>query len=561
MDAEMKRRIERLEFLHKVAIELSAEKNMDRLVEIILDKAKHLCHADAGTLYLRTDDDFLRFAIMRTSSLQIELGGTTGKKINLPPIPLFDSQTNTPNHHNIATYSALEKKSINIPNAYSHQGFDFSGTKSFDLRNGYRSTSFLCIPLVNYQNHVVGVLQLINATNPHTGEVVAFTEDLQEFVETLAYQAAIALDNNLLLDEQKQLMESFIKLLAAAIDAKSPYTGGHCERVPVITELLAKAACDCETGPLADFDMDDADWYQLRIAAWMHDCGKVTTPVHVMDKATKLETIYDRIHLVRTRFEIIKRDLEIDMLHELLEDPTQKARLEARLAEEIASLDADFDFLERANTGGEYLAPEIQERIREIGMRRYRESGIERFLLSEEEISNLCIAKGTLTPDERLIINGHMVQTIRMLEALPWPRNLSEVPEIAGGHHEKMDGSGYPKGLYAGDMSIPARIMAIADVFEALTAQDRPYKKGKTLSETMRIMGFMKRDNHLDPDLFNLFVSSGVYRVYGEKYLPAELIDAVDEAALMAIEPQAFSAPPKEERDKRRRDFLPQYRF
>ncbi|MBO1319590.1 HD family phosphohydrolase [Acanthopleuribacter pedis] len=557
----MKRRIERLEFLHKVAIELSAEKDMDRLVEIILDKAKHLCNADAGTLYLRTDDDHLRFAIMRTKSLQIELGGTTGKRINLPPLPLYDVTTGKPNHHNIATYSALETKSINIPNAYSHQGFDFSGTKSFDLRNGYRSTSFLCIPLVNYQSRVVGVLQLINAMDPQTHAVIPFTDDLQEFVETLAYQAAIALDNNLLLQEQKQLMESFIKLLAAAIDAKSPYTGGHCERVPVVTELLAKAACECSEGPLADFDMDDADWYELRIAAWMHDCGKVTTPVHIMDKATKLETIYDRITLVQSRFEILKRDREIEMLRAVMQEPDRRAELEEGYQAEIAQLDEEFAFLKNANTGGEYLAPEVQQRIREIGMRRYHENGAERFLLSEEEIANLSIAKGTLTPEERIIINGHMVQTIKMLEALPWPRNLSRVPEIAGGHHEKMDGTGYPKGLFAGDMSTPARIMAIADVFEALTAQDRPYKKGKTLSETMRIMGFMKQDNHLDPDLLDLFVRSGVYRVYGEKFLPEELIDHVDEEALLAMKPKPFEVPAKEERDKRWRDFLPHYRF
>ncbi|CAM2069851.1 GAF domain-containing protein [Sulfidibacter corallicola] len=561
MEIGLRKRIERLELLHRVAIALSAEQDKDRLVEMILEEAKKLCNADAGTLYLRTQDDHLRFAILRTESLGLSLGGSTGKPIDLPPIPLYDPESGKPNHRNIASYSALVKQSINIPDAYHHQGFDFSGTKAFDSHNGYRSTSFLTIPLVNYEGLVVGVLQLINATDPQSGTVIAFSRELQDFVETLAYQAAIALDNQLLLDGQKALMESFIKLIATAIDAKSPYTGGHCERVPVITEMLAKAACDCSEGPLSEFHMDEKDWYEMRIAAWMHDCGKVVTPVHVMDKATKLETIFDRIDMVRARFEVLRRDAELAYLRALHAREGDPDSLRAAYDAELKRLDDDLAFLEKANEGGEFLAKEVQDRIREIGNRPYREGGELRTLLTKEEIENLCIAKGTLTPEERIVINGHMVQTIKMLEALPWPRYLRRVPEIAGGHHEKMDGSGYPKGLYAGDMSIPARIMAIADVFEALTAQDRPYKKGKTLSETMRIMGFMKRDNHLDPDLFNLFVRSGIYREYGNRYLPQELIDEIDETALLAIEPKPFELPSKDERFKRRDSFLPEYCF
>lgn len=550
-------KVQRLELLYKVGIALSAEKDKDRLVEMILLEAKQLCHADGGTLYLRTDDDHLKFAIMRTDSLGIALGGTTGKDIELPPIPMY--RDGEPNEANVASCAALRRRSFNIPDAYDAEGFDFSGTKSFDERNHYRSKSFLTIPLVNNEDRVIGVLQLLNARDPSDGALVPFSVENQQIVEALASQAAIALDNQMLLEGQKELLESFIKMIAAAIDAKSPYTGGHCERVPILTEMLAAAACEADEGPLGDFRLTPEEWYELRIAAWMHDCGKVTTPVHVMDKATKLETLFDRIHIVRARFEVLRREAELRYWRGVAEGGDEQ-RLKAELDDELARLDDDLAFLETANIGGEFLPPEKQARISEIGKRPYQEGSDEHTLLSDDEIYNLQISRGTLTAEERLIINGHMVQTIKMLEALPFPRNLRRVPEYAGGHHEKMDGTGYPKGLFAGDMSIPARIMAIADVFEALTAQDRPYKKGKTLSESMRIMGFMVKDNHLDPDLFALFVTSGMYREYGKRFLPPELLDEVNEAELLAIQPKPFDLPGEDVRRSRWQDFLEEYR-
>ncbi len=552
--------VTKLELLHKVGIALSSERNKDRLLEMILLEAKSLCNADGGTLYLRTDDDHLKFVIMRTDSLGIALGGTTGALITFPPIPMFDQLTRAPNQKNVATAAAVLKRSVNIPDAYDTSRFDFSGTKAFDARNSYRSQSFLAIPLVNGEDRVIGVLQLLNARDDTTGAVVPFTEADQRIVEALASQAGIALDNKLLLDGQRELLESFIKAIASAIDSKSPYTGGHCERVPILTEMLAAAACEATTGTLASFDLDDEQWYELRIAAWMHDCGKVTTPVHVMDKATKLETIFDRIETVRARFEILKRDAEIEFLRGMASPAADPPALEAAFAKHVAELDAELAFLEKANVGGEFLEPEKQARVAEIANRTFSQNGTRRALLSPDEVKNLSISRGTLTAEERLVINGHMVQTISMLEALPFPRNLRRVPEYAGGHHEKMDGGGYPRGIYAGDMSIPARIMAIADVFEALTAQDRPYKPAKKLSETMRIMGFMKRDNHLDAELFDLFVTSGVYREYAKKYLPAALIDDVDEAFLLSIVPKPVALPPVEERKTRLREFLPEYR-
>ncbi|MCC6216658.1 MAG: GAF domain-containing protein [Polyangiaceae bacterium] len=557
----LEERLARLELVHRVGNALATEKNRDRLVEMILVEAQRLCNADGGTLYLRTDDDRLRFAILRTDSLGVALGGSTGKPIELPSIPMFDPVTGEPNRRNVASAAAVLGRSFNVPDAYQAVGFDFSGTKQFDSRNGYRSVSFLTIPMVNTEDRVIAVLQLLNARDAETSEIVEFSFEKQRTVEALAAQAGIALDNQLLLDGQRELLESFIRMIAAAIDAKSPYTGGHCERVPALAELLVDSLCAAESGPFAEFRLGEDERYELTIAAWLHDCGKVTTPVHVMDKATKLETISDRIEVVRARFESLDRDARVRSLERVLAGELTREAADAEYAREVAGLRDDLAFVERANVGAEFLPPEAKARLAEIGRRRWVEGGVERELLGSVELENLMVSRGTLTEAERIVINGHMVHTLRMLEALPFPRTLKRVPEYAAGHHERMDGTGYPRGVFAGDMSVPARAMAIADVFEALTAGDRPYKTGKKLSEAMRIMGFMKRDNHLDPDLFDHFVQSGVYRRYAERYLAAELIDEVDEAALLAITPRAFEVPPVEERERRRRELLPEYRF
>jgi HD-GYP domain-containing protein (c-di-GMP phosphodiesterase class II) len=552
-------RLKRVELLLRTGLALSAERNRERLIETILVEAQQLCHADGGTLYLKNERDELCFAILRNDSLGLSLGGTTGRAVDLPPVLTRDALTGEPNHKNVASHAALTRQSVNIADAYAAPGFDFSGTQAFDLRHGYRSTSFLTIPLQNSEGLVLGVLQLINARHPESGQVLPFQREDQLIVEALASQAGIAIDNRNLLDDQRDLLESFIRMIAGAIDAESPYTGAHCERVPVLTEMLTRSLCEAETGPFADFSLNDDEWYELHIAAWLHDCGKVATPTHVMDKATKLERVYDRLQAVRTRFELLERDARIEYLEALALRPGERSALEATYHAQLAQLDDDLSLLTASNLGGEFLSPEKQARIRAIAARSYVEGGRRVPLLTEDEVDNLCISRGTLTHAERLIINGHMVQTVRMLEALPFPRHLRRVPEYAGGHHERMDGTGYPKGLFAGDMSVPARVLAIADVFEALTASDRPYKPGKKLSETMSIMGAMKRDNHLDPDLLDHFVSSGVYRKYAERYLSADLIDAVDEARILQIRPKPFSLPDAALRQARWQNFLPEY--
>jgi hypothetical protein len=287
---------------------------------------------------------------------------------------------------------------------------------------------------------------------------------------------------------------------------------------------------DTTEGPLRDFMMTDKDRYELKIAGLLHDCGKVTTPVHVVDKATKLETLFDRVQLIDTRFEVLKRDLEIEALRGKLDEKT--------LRERMRDLDDDRRFLHACNIGGERMKDEDVARIKRIAKLRWRDiAGHEADFLTEDEVKNLTIRAGTLTDDERKVINNHIVATIKMLEALPWPRHLTKVPEYAGGHHERMDGKGYPKGLTREQMSVQARCMGIADIFEALTAKDRPYKKGKTLSESLEILGKMKLNQHVDPDLFDIFVRKKVYLRYAEMFLDPEQIDVVDESRIPGYSP------------------------
>jgi HD-GYP domain-containing protein (c-di-GMP phosphodiesterase class II) len=520
--------VQRLDQLNAIGASLSAERDINRLLEAILTAAKTITRADGGTLYRVADDKTLRFEIVRTSSLKFYLGGTTGNPIPFYPIQLY--KDGKPNNSMVAAYAAITGKTVNIADAYTAEGFDFSGTRAFDSKTGYRSKSFLTVPMKNHEGEAIGVLQLLNAQDPQTGEVMAFSSSDQRLAESLASQAAVALTNRLLINQLEQLFESFINLINTAIDEKSPYTGGHCQRVPTLTMLLAEAVNETKHGALSDFHMSEKDRYELKIAGLLHDCGKVTTPVHVVDKATKLETIFDRIQLIDTRFEVLKRDLEIEAL---------KGGLDAKpLRDRLRLLEDDRRFLHACNIGGERMRDEDVERVRRIAQYRWRDtSGHDADFLTAEEVKNLTIRAGTLTEDERKVINHHIVATIKMLEALPWPKHLTNVPEYAGGHHERMDGKGYPKGLTREQMSVQARCMGIADIFEALTAKDRPYKKGKTLSESLEILGRMKLNQHVDPDLFDVFVRRKVYLRYAEKFLDPEQIDAVDESRIPGYTP------------------------
>lgn len=531
--------LHRLKDLNEIGIALSQQRDLNSLLETILVAAMRITHADAGTLYLHEREQrVLRFEILRNNTLKMAMGGTSGVPITFYPIQLYDD-AGKPNHAMVVSHSALSGETVNIPDAYMAEGYDFSGTKKFDAKTGYRSQSFLTVPMRNHEHEVIGVLQLINAQDQESGAIIPFSRDDQQLLESLASQAAIALTNRHLIDQLEELFEAFIQLINTAIDDKSPYTGGHCARVPALTMMLAEAVNRTTQGPLKDFVMTDKDRRELKIAGLLHDCGKITTPVHVVDKATKLHTLFDRIQLLDTRFEVLKRDAEIAMLREIAAAGTDAQRVGAarkNYAARAAQYDQDREFLRHCNVGSEAMSAEAQQRVRQISTYQWRNGdGKAGNFLSEDEIENLTIRAGTLTAAEREIINHHIDVTIKMLESLPWPRHLKNVPEYAGGHHERMDGKGYPRGLTREQMSVQARVMGIADIFEALTAKDRPYKKGKTLTESLTILGKFKLDGHIDPELFDVFIREKVYLDYARQFLASEQIDDVDLSKIPGI--------------------------
>lgn len=533
----------RLEKLTELSVALSSNRNIPLLLERILQTARSITLADGGTLYRTVEDeDSLAFYISINDTLGMHQGGSSAQKISIPNIQLTNPD-GSKNLGAVAAYAANTRKSVNIPDVYEAKEFNFSGMRMFDEKFGYHSQSFLTVPMQDHEGELVGVLQLVNAIDPDTGKPHPFSKTDQYFIEALASQAAIAITNQQLIYRLENLFEHFIKLINMGIDEKSPHTGRHCEHVPELAMMLAEATHETNEGPMASFQMTERDRRELWVAGLLHDCGKITTPDHVVEKATKLQTIYDRIDLIDTRFEVLKRDAEIAVLKQKLAlgaalDDAQSQALDEQLAQQCAALDADRNFLRKANIGSEGMKPEDQDHVTAIAARQWRgPAGDMIAALTEDEITNLRIRMGTLNDAERQIINNHIVVTIRMLESLPWPKQLRNVTEYAGGHHERMDGKGYPKGLTREQMSPQARMMAIADIFEALTAADRPYKRGNTLSEALEILGGFRQRDHIDPDLFDVFVRSKVYQKYADKFMPANQIDVVDHSKIPGFVP------------------------
>lgn len=543
---------QRLDLLTELSVALGKSHDTDILLEHILLVAKRMTNADGGTLYRPSADRrALDFHILINDTLAIHQGGPGGEPIRAPAIPLFDAN-GVPNLSAVAAYAAHSGESVNVADVYQPQaeGFNFSGMLDFDRQRQYHSKSILTVPMRDHEGELTGVLQLVNARAPQSEAdpgptIIAFNQTDQRFIEALAAQAAAALTHQRLIAQLEELLESLVNLINIGIDEKSPYTGRHCQFVPELTMCLAEAVHATETGPLADFRMTDADRKELWMAGLLHDCGKITTPVHVVDKATKLETIFDRIALVDTRYEVLERDAKIAALEQKLAlatdgaaTPAALAGIDAALAAQQQALRAERAFLRTANVGGEGMAPADQQRVRDIGARVWTDmDGAARQFLDADEVLNLSIQYGTLTADERKIINNHIAVTVRMLESLPWPRHLRNVPEYAGGHHERMDGKGYPRGLRGEQMSVQARLMAIADIFEALTACDRPYKKGKMLSESLDILGKFALNGHIDPQLFDIFIRSKVYSEFAQQHMDPRQIDVIDESRIPGYVP------------------------
>ena len=537
MAASLENYLEIMMTLNSIGIALSAEKSNNRLLELILTGAKHITNADGCALYTLTGDRQLRLSLIDIDSINL-----VRDRADEAVIPLYDEE-GKPNTRDVIAFSALKDSTVNIPDMYHSNDFAFSCNRHLDRKIAYRSCSLLNVPVKTHENEVMGVLQLINAQDRLSGEVIPFSVEDQRLLEALASQAAVALSKNKLIEDFKELFDSLVELIATAIDKKSPYTGDHCRRVPELTMMLAEAVSNKKEGIFKDFKMSEEEQYELKVAALLHDCGKVTTPVHIVDKATRLETIFDRIHLIDARFEVLKRDAQIAFLQKQIAVCSTERRIESSLSEEVIEqtrerkevakyleqIDRDRDFVRTCNRGETFIDENLKERIRDIAL-KYKWINADRKeepVISEDELYVLTSSEGTLTPAEREVINQHVETTIKMLETLHYPKFLRNVPLFAQAHHERMDGKGYPKGLTREEIPVQGRILAIADIFEALTAKDRPYKKGKTLMEALRILGFMKLEGQIDPDLFDVFINEKVCLRYAEKYLSHAQIDEI----------------------------------
>lgn len=512
-----------------IGMALSVHSDISELLEKIVDHARAMSGADGGTLYtLDKHKKNLSFRILQNQSMGIRMGGTSDYEITLPDIPLYPD--GKPNFSNVASHVAITGKTVNISDIYQDGGFDFSGIGNYDKTTGYKSKTLLVMPLKNHEDKIIGVLQLLNAQDPETGQVVKFSSESEKLVGSLASQAAVALTNTQLIQELKTLFNAFIESIATAIDEKSRYTGDHIRRVVDLTMMIAAKIDGMETGPFKNIRFTEDQLEELRLAAWMHDVGKITTPEHVINKSTKLETIHDRIDLIRTRFRLIRASVEnkylkkkIEILNEGKDFPDEA--LDGELAREVEMLEDDLKFIEKCNESSEYMSEEHVARIAEIAAKRYTDGEEKHPCLDANEVRNLYIRKGTLTDKERNVIETHATMTLKILEKLPFPTYLENVPKYAAGHHLKPDGSGYPRELCTEELPLQSRIMAVADIFEALTAKDRPYKKPMTLSQAVKILGFMKKDNHIDSDIYDLFIGSGIYKEYARKELNPDQID------------------------------------
>ena len=495
---------------------LSGVHDLNTLLEMILDQARNFTNADAGTLYI-LEGDTLRFQIVQNDSLKIRMGGTTGEKIPFPPVELKES--------NVSAYVALHGESVNIPDVYDTDLFDFTGPKKFDQSTGYRSKSMLVIPMKNHENDVIGVLQLLNAINIKNKEVIPFSNDYVNLSESLASQAAVAITNAKLISTMSELFEAFVKVMATAIDEKSPVTGGHIRRVANLTLTMAEFINGHNEGKFKDINFSPEQMYELRIAAYMHDIGKVTTPVEIVEKAKKLQTIFDRIHYVRLRMDYIIQKINLEgqrRIIELLEEGADKHKIEkaeSDLKNETQELQDIRSFINKCNEPGEFLEDETLDRLKEISQRTYLDSeGKTQPFLTEDELLNLSIRRGSITEAERKKMQDHAAVTLRMLKQIPFTKKLKNIPNFAGAHHEFINGNGYPLGLKGDEIPFEGRLMAVTDIAEALTASDRPYKKAMPLETVYRILRSMVEKGELDNDLVELFIDKEIYKVYQDKY-------------------------------------------
>ncbi len=501
----------RINKLNNIGIALSAEDNLEKLLELIVTESKYITNADGGTLYL-LEDKMLKFTVVQTDSMNIKMGGTSAE-ITWQPLPLY-LKDGSPNKKMVAALSALDEKIINIQDVYKAVGFSFDGTKKFDASTGYRSKSMLVVPLKDHEQKIIGVLQLINKQNKFEDTIETFNKDDEKITLSLASQAAVAITNVKLIDGLEKLLESFLKSIIFAIGKKSPYTAAHIQRMVELSVSLAKEI-DNDNTVFKDKNFSETTIKQIKIAALMHDIGKLATPEQIIDKSTKLEKIYDRLDLIEFRIELIKKECEISYL----KGNISKNEFEQNSKE----LDEYFKIIEKSNVAATFTSNEDVKLFKKLSKKIYHVNDTAYKVLTNEEAYNLSIQKGTLTDEERQIINEHAKISLDILNKLPFPKKYNDVAQIAGAHHEKLNGKGYPLGLKGDEISFEARILAVADIFEALTASDRPYKKANTITVAMEILHSMVKDGDLDKDIVNFFHSSKLYLKYANKYLEKKI--------------------------------------
>ncbi len=555
-----------IDILTLAGSDIHKEKEQQAIMEIILNSARKLTNADGGTLYMveeeYSEDHYnpgeiksrkLQFEVLQNDTMGVYLKRTASSKIFLPPVPLeIDGK---PNQHNVSAHCAITGEIINIEDVYHARGFDFSGTKKYDATTGYRSKSMLVLPLRNHQFDIIGVMQLINRQTA-TGEIIPFTSSDLAILQAISYQAAVTLTTQILVQEQVDLFNSFVQVLAEGLGEKAAYHYGHINRVAGLTLELAQQVSQWEKGIYGQVTLSQAELSELKLAGWMHDIGKLTTPENVVSKQLKLERVSNRMELIIERTNSKIKDLEIAKLQaqlktrqgELSKDQFQKES--KKIDQKKRKLVKILKNLNRTNFGGEFLEEATKKEILEmaelthkqwIGCEKTLYNGTENIkqlrllkqptpdrLINEEEKECLLIQRGTLTAAERQIVNDHADRSWRWLFKLPFPKKMKKLPLFAAAHHETLSGSGYPIGLKAEQLPLQARIIAIADIFEALTASDRPYKQPMKLSKALEILGFMVKEQQLDAEIVKIFLESGLYQQWAAEHLKTTQIDEIN---------------------------------
>ncbi len=503
---------------------LSAKNSLINIFILILDEAMDYANADGGTIYVISNDKrFLDFKLTYNKSLDLKMGNADAP-VTWPSISLFNKD-DSPNMNYMVSYVYHTKESKTFEDVYKQKHFDNTGTQEFDTRNKYRSESMAAIPLINHEDEVMGVIQLINAMDKD-GKVIPFGKDHIVMLNSLASQAAISLSNSRLIENLEELLLQFIKSIGSAIDRKSKYTAGHIKRVATLTEQLGKRINEAEEGYFTDIFFSNDQLKELSMSGWMHDVGKIVTPECIMDKSTKLEKIVDRIEIIKIRCDLLKQVIEKDI---------NKMRSEGILTEEkkheliniSKQIDYDISLIEKMNFGVEKFSDENKKEIERIYSFSYVSDGNEYKILSDDEVMNLKISRGTLTEDEFAVMKDHAQVTWEMLSPLQFPKKYENVPLFAASHHERLNGGGYPNNLPETKIPLQARIIAVADVFEALLSE-RPYKRGKKLSEALKIIAYMAKDHELDKNVVDLLMDSGLYLSFARNIIKPDLLDDVD---------------------------------